>query len=169
VEVDAGGTVREFGAGRHFFTGVYAARRELLRSLPGSGFHELVRDLLRPLLPSGAVRAISHAGRWFDLGTPAAYLDAQFSVLDELVSGAMAVPEGSRLESRRGHPVLRHESAHLSLDAAVEGPVLLAEGARAGEGTRLAHAILLPRTILRDGEVLHDAIALDDLRVGVKA
>lgn len=165
LKVDTGGILNEFGSGRHFFTGVYAARRELLRNLPGPGFRELVRDLLRPLLPSGSIRAVPHDGRWFDLGTPATYLDAQLAVLEEMATGAVPVPEGSRLEKRGGHPVLKHKDAYLSRDATVEGPILLAEGARAGAGTTLARAVLLPRTILREGESLMDTVALDELRV----
>jgi len=160
-----GGTLREFGAGRHFFTGVYAARRELLRNLPGPGFRELVRDLLRPLLPSGAVRTVAHTGRWFDLGTPATYLEAQLSALEEIASGALPVPEGNRLEKRGGFPVLKHKSAYLSRDAAIEGPALLAEGARAEAGTLLSRAVLLPKTVLKEGESLRDAIALEEMRV----
>jgi len=165
LQVDPGGTLHEFGTGRHFFTGVYAARRELLRNLPGPGFRELVRDLLRPLLPSGSVRAVAHAGRWYDLGTPATYLEAQLELLGDIASGALPLPEGSRIEKREGHVVLKHTTAYLSRDAAVEGPALLAEGARAEAGSTLARAAILPKTVLKEGESLKDAIALEEMRV----
>lgn len=168
VEVDRTGALRGFGAGRHFFTGVYAARKELLQGLPGPGFRELVRDLLRPLLPSGAVRAVSHAGRWCDLGTPATYLSAQLDALAEVAAGALAVPEGSTLERRAGHPVLLGERASLSRDATVEGPLVLGARCKVAPGCTLGRAVLLPGTVLPEGERLRGAIAWGALRIDAR-
>lgn len=168
VEVDRDGALRAFGTGRHFFTGVYAARRELLQGLPGPGFRELVRDLLRPLLPSGAVRAVAHAGRWCDLGTPATYLTAQLDALAEMAAGTLLVPAGSRLEVRSGHPVLLGERASLSRDATVEGPLVLGARCKVAPGATLGRLLLLPGTALEEGDRLFDTIAAGPLRVSAR-
>ncbi len=164
IEADGLGVLREFGRGASHFTGVYAARRELLERLPGPGFRELVRDLLRPLLPSGVVHAVDSRGRWYDLGSPSAYLAASLELLSLMAEGGFAVPRGSRLERRDGRPLLRHEGAWVSRDASVTGPAVAGEGAKVPARCQVGRCVLLPGTALAVGERLEDAVALDALR-----
>ncbi len=165
LQCDARGVLKEFGRGPSHFTGVYAARRELLGRILGPGPKELVSDLLRPLLPSGVVRVLKHEGRWSDLGTPGSFLEASMAALGEMVRSSMALPTESHLESRDGFPILRHDRAWVSRDATMTGPAIFGEGVRVQARCHVGNTVLLPGTLLEEGERLEKMIACGDLRV----
>jgi NDP-sugar pyrophosphorylase family protein len=146
------------GEGEWIFPGVYAARRTLLDHLPGPGPRELVPDLLRPLLPSGAVRGVPVEGRWLDLGDPVAYLSSSLAALRDAASGALPVPEGSLLEMRDGHPLLRHRKAWVSRDATLTGPVVAGRGVRVEPRAHVGRLILLEGASVARGQRLEDGI-----------
>lgn len=156
---DADGHISTFGAGSWMFTGIYAARRSLLDHLPGPGPRELVPDLLRPLLPSGAVRGVHCSEAWLDLGSPETYLSASLSALSSMAGGASPVPEGSVLEIRDGHPLLRHHTAWISMDATLTGAVVAGEGAKVEARAHLGKAVLLPGVRVSKGQKLEEGIA----------
>jgi mannose-1-phosphate guanylyltransferase len=165
LESDSRGVLKEFGKGANHFTGVYVARRELLGRLLGPGPKELVSDLLRPLLPSGLVRILRYDGIWLDLGTPRSFLGASLAALEEISRSRLAAPKESRLEYRDGFPVLRHERAWISRDASLTGPAIFGEGVRVPERCQVGNSVLLPGTILEEGERLEKTIAYADLKV----
>ncbi len=169
LQCDSRGVLKEFGHGPSHFTGVYAARRELLGRILGPGPKELVSDLLRPLLPSGVVRVLKHEGRWSDLGTPRSLLDASMAALDDMARSSAEAPKDSRLEHRDGFPVLRHDRAWVSRDATMTGPAIFGEGVRVQARCHVGHSVLLPGTVLEEGERMERTVAYSDLRVPVGA
>jgi NDP-sugar pyrophosphorylase family protein len=140
------------------FTGVYAARRELIEHLETPGRRELVRDLIGPLLPSGAVRGLVEKGLWEDLGCPAGYLGASMRGLARMAEGGMAVPAGSRLENLSGCPVLIHETARVHPSTVFTGPTVLGEGTVIEGKTRVGSAVFMPDTRLEAGRCIERAI-----------
>lgn len=90
VEPDATGRVVRIGAvvgqpgsglsGYHF-TGVHAMHRDAIAQVPDQGQQCVVRTAYRALVPQGRVGSVVHGGAWVDIGTPAAYLDANLAVL----------------------------------------------------------------------------------------
>lgn len=159
LDVGRGGKLRAFGTGPWFFSGLYAARREILDGLPIVGFQELVKDLLTPLLASGRIRAVPLVGRWADLGTPREYLLATEEILSAMSSGGGPdVPEGSRLEERSGFPVLVHMAARLDERARVTGPVVLGPGAEVAADADVGEAVLLGDSRVGPGAILRRAI-----------
>ena len=144
LAMDAGGHLTGFGAGSWMFTGLYAARRVLLDHLPGPGPRELVPDLLRPLLPSGAVRGVPCSESWFDLGSPKTYLSASLAALASMTEEGSPVPDGSVLEARDGYPLLKHRTAWVSRDATLTGAVVAGEGVKVEARAHLGKAVLLP-------------------------
>ncbi len=153
LDVSEEGTLRGFGEGRHFFTGIYAARRSFLDGLPGPGFRDLVGGLLLPLMEAGKVRAVPIEGSWYDLGTPRSYLDATF----ELLSSSAKVP-GSCLVSRSGYTCLLHASSEISERAEMKGPTVAGPGVRVDAGATLGGTVLLEGAHLREGEDAQDCI-----------
>lgn len=144
VDLLPDGEVASFGQGPLLFTGVYAARTQLLSLLPGEGRRELVPDLLRPLLPSGQVRGVVSEAAWEDLGAPGPFLEATVRGLAAIEAGRLPVPDGSVLERRDGYPLLRHQRAWVSRDATLLGPLTAAEGARVEAHAHVGPAVLLP-------------------------
>ncbi len=81
------GAVSEAPTTRCLFTGIYVVSSALADDLPEEGC--VVRHTLRRLLSSGRrVSGVIDRGPWFDLGTPAAYLDANLALL----AGTIALP-----------------------------------------------------------------------------
>jgi len=158
VSLTPGGTIRGFDGGAYMFTGVYAARRELIEHLETPGRRELVRDLIGPLLPSGAVRGLVEKGLWEDLGCPAGYLGASMRGLARMAEGGMAVPAGSRLENLSGCPVLIHETARVHPSTVFTGPTVLGEGTVIEGKTRVGSAVFMPDTRLEAGRCIERAI-----------
>jgi len=147
LEVAGDGRLLAFGRGKHFFAGIYAARRALLGGLSGPEFRELVPDLLLPLLGEGRVRCCPLEGRWHDLGSPGAYLRATFELLED----AREVPENLLVE-RSGFPCLLDASAEISKEALLSGPLVAGPGCRADPGAVLGETVLLEGSRVRSGE-----------------
>jgi mannose-1-phosphate guanylyltransferase len=81
------GPTSEVPTTRCLFTGIYVVSSALADDLPMEGC--VVRHTLRRLLASGRrVSGVIDRGPWFDLGTPAAYLDANMALL----TGAIELP-----------------------------------------------------------------------------
>jgi len=64
--------------------------------------------------------------------------------------------------------VLRHERAWISRDASLTGPAVFGEGVRVPERCQVGRSVLLPGTVLKEGERLEKTIAYSDLRVPVE-
>ena len=69
------------GQGGTHFTGIHAMSRAAVERVPADGLQCVVRTAYKELVPMGLVGAIRHEGAWFDVGTPAAYLQANMDVL----------------------------------------------------------------------------------------
>ena len=162
VSADADGKILSFGGeGDWMFAGAYAMRRALLDRLPGPGPRELVPDLLRPLLPSGAVRGLACPERWLDLGSPAAFLQASMKALRELAEGELTPPEGSLLETRDRQPLLRHRSAVISRDATLTGPLVAGEGVRVEPRAHVGGSVLMEKVQVARSERLEGYVAME--------
>lgn len=107
VEVDVHGWVRRLlgdGVPRAdlaptMFTGVHAIDpRRVGALLPAQGC--IVRSAYRALVPRGEVHAVRHEGRFFDVGTPGRYLDANLEVAGAraFVDPTATVAPGVRLD-----------------------------------------------------------------------
>lgn len=82
VLVDAGGLVKGFGRGGHFYTGLQIIGPEMLSILPPDGVPAcLIEDGYKKLLKEGRrVAAFLHDGYFNDLGTPERYNQARQDV-----------------------------------------------------------------------------------------
>jgi len=159
LAMDGEGHVTAFGSGSWMFCGIYAARRTLLDHLPGPGPRELVPDLLRPLLPSGAVRGAACPEPWLDLGSPETYLSASLAALPPMALGTRTAPAESIIETRDGHALLRHRTAWVSRDATLTGSVVAGEDVKVEARAHIGRAVLLPSVRVAQGQWVEDGIA----------
>ncbi len=113
---------------RRVFAGAAVLAPELLARLPG-GASDIVAALYEPLLDAGETLATCETARaWFDLGTPARYLEGAL---------AWALDGRPRLGAWTG-PAARIAARARLRRVAVES------GAEIGEGARLEEALVLP-------------------------
>lgn len=113
---------------RRVFAGAAVLDPDLIARLP-EGPSDIVDALYEPLLEEGRrIRAVETARPWFDLGTPARYLEA-------------ALARGLERFPARG--VRRLPGAEVGPGARLSR-VVIERGARVGAGARLRDALVLP-------------------------
>ncbi len=159
VGLDLEGRITLFGSGAWMFSGIYAAKRNLLDHLPGPGPRELVPDLLRPLIPSGTVRGMVCSEPWLDLGSPETFLRASLAALLPMAQGIRVAPAGSVVETRDGHTLLRHSTAWVSRDATLTGDTVAGEDVKVEARAHVGRAVLLPGVRIAQGQWIEDGIA----------
>ncbi len=162
---------------RGVFSGVHLVGPALRRHLPAAGFSCVVRAGYVPLLAAGGrVEAFdARAAHWFDLGTPASYLEAHlraFAALPELA----AVGAPWRLPAAAAPGVWRHPTAIVGSGARLVPPVLLCERAQIGRGAQVGPAVVLGagarienRVRVAEAVLWENAVLDRDLRRGIVA
>ena len=170
VRADATGTVVDLVGlataegepvdGTHF-TGVHALSHALVERLPPEGESCIVRQAYVSAVPERRIHATRHAGTWFDVGTPEAYLRANLLACE----GTLRLPLDP---ADRGWIVRRPDREIGAAPAGVElrGPVWIGHGARLEPGCVLGpRAIVGPGARVGSGAVLQDAVVWDGCSV----
>ena len=108
----AEGRVTGFGAGSGeslMFAGSHLISTRVFEYLPDEEEFGIVNRVYEPLLDSGreSIGGIVDDGLWFDIGTPQRYAAASRALLETMIRGELAPPEGSHI----GGDSLMHESA----------------------------------------------------------
>jgi NDP-sugar pyrophosphorylase family protein len=135
---------------RRVFAGAAVLRPELLAALP-PGPSDIVTALYEPLLAAGeTIAAVETARPWFDLGTPARYLQAA------LAWGLAGLPErGARIVA----------GAEVDATARLKRVVVEA-GAHVGAAARVADTIVLPGAVIERGARLRRVVVAPGVTVG---
>lgn len=150
----------EVDASTHF-TGLHAMDRAVLERVP-EGFACIVRTAYRELVPERAVRALRHDGVWLDVGTPAAYWEANFAVLDGRVATPLD-PFARAGWARQGGQ--GRGDASLVEAARITGDAWIGEGSVLEPGARVSHSIVGAGATLRGGAEVVDCVVWDGVTV----
>ena len=137
------------------FAGAAVLEPSLLERLP-AGPSDIVTSLYEPLLETGEeIAAVETARAWFDLGTPARYLEGALAFALERypARGARRMPGATVADSARLRRVVVEPGADVGAGARVADSLVL-PGARVGAGARLEASILGPAAELAPGEHL---------------
>lgn len=170
VAADAGGTVVHLTslakAGEPVrtdthFTGIHAMDRAALDRVP-EGFACVVRTAYTALVPERKVVGVLHEGLWLDLGTPSAYFDACFAVLDRKVRPPLD-PFPRAAWARSGGYAMGDREAIAT--ARVEDDAWIGTGAEVS-GARIRHSIVGEGARLARGVDLVDCVVWDGVTVG---
>jgi mannose-1-phosphate guanylyltransferase len=151
--------------------GVYVLDRAVLSHVE-QGPSSFERGLFPSLLASGAlVRGHELLGYWRDLGTPFAYMQAQFDMLE----GRLHLPVNA---AEHGRSQWYAEGAMVDHGAVLRGPVLIGEGAQIeregrvfgpavlGPNARVTAGATVERSVLLDGAVVHCNARVSDAILG---
>jgi NDP-sugar pyrophosphorylase family protein len=110
------------------FSGSHCISSRIFLYLPEKDFSGIVDEAYQPLIESGReeLAGFVDEGLWFDIGTAQRYMSASRGVLERMVSGDVAVPEGSR---SRGASIV-HDSARVkgTIESAAIGERSVVEG-----------------------------------------
>jgi mannose-1-phosphate guanylyltransferase len=138
---------------RRVFAGAAVLAPELLARLP-AGASDVVDALYEPMLAAGERIAVVETSRaWFDLGTPARYLEAALAFSGAgRTPGGWRSPRASVAADARIRRSLVEAGAEIGAGARLDGCLVL-DGARVGAGCRLARAIVAPGASVADGTI----------------
>lgn len=144
------------------FCGIHVIEPVVFDYLPAEGFSCINDHAVCRMIENGlGVAAWLDAGPWYDLGTPAAYLQAN----RDLAAGRV------RLDQLAPGGTLRPDAVLLAEDVAVEadvqlGPeVVCGAGCTIGAGARVARSVLWPGTRVAPGEQIDQTIVSHRHRV----
>jgi mannose-1-phosphate guanylyltransferase len=178
VEIDGEGNIRGFqekpipeeAISTLANTGIYVLEPRALEYIPEDTFFDFANDVFPKFLESGE-KFVGYQGDfyWSDIGTLAAYRQAQYDVLSGKVR--VRVPG-----EKRGESLWVGENAQIHPSTKMEGHVLVGRDAVVGRGVTLAgdvtvgtdcwirpnatikRSILLPGASVGDGAYLEDCI-----------
>ncbi len=152
------------------FTGVHAMSRAALQRVPAQGEACVVRSAYTELVPQRLVAARPHAGTWFDVGTPAAWLRANLEALRGTLS--LPIDPWSRVGwgvDARGREHGRRDAvasvqpagaAWIGPGAVVEPGAVLGPDVVVGAGAVVRSGARLARAVVWDGVVVPPEVAL---------
>jgi NDP-sugar pyrophosphorylase family protein len=163
--------VTGFGEGKGegvMFAGAHAISPAIFDRLPDQPFSGITEDVYFDAAKRGELAGVMYDGPWFDIGTPARYMEATRAVLAMMLRGALPLPEGS---VARGSSIaagdadvrgafeasVAGEGATVARDARVESSVLW-EGAAIGAGTLVSNAVIGRGVTLSPGSVVRGAL-----------
>ena len=188
VETDAGGRIERFrekpGPDETITTdlingGVYLLDAVLLQRIPSDRPVSIEREFFPALITDG-IAAYGWTGQayWRDIGSPAAYRDAQLDLLNERVRSPLP-PPGERRDGSWIAP-----TARLAADARIVGPsqvgagtevgararvgplAVVGDGCRLGEDARVEGAILWEGVSVGAGARLSNCVIGTGVRIG---
>jgi mannose-1-phosphate guanylyltransferase len=162
--------------------GIYLIDAALLARIPAGRVVSIEREFFPGLIADGVPSyGWTDTAYWRDIGSPAAYRDAQVDMLDGRVRSPLR-PPGERRESSWVAP-----TARLAPDASLCGPSVVGErveigrrarvgplsvvgdGSRIGDDARVEGAILWEGVTVGAGATLRDCIVADGVTVGAHA
>ena len=140
--------------------GVYVLEPSVLDHVPAGQPSSFERNLFPSLLASGApVYGYELHGYWRDLGTPIAYLAAQFDLLE----GRLHLPINA---TERGRSQWFADDTRVDEGAVLRGPILVGQGAVVeDEGRVFGPTVLGPNTVVAGGARLERSVLLEGARV----
>ncbi|MHB0970657.1 MAG: nucleotidyltransferase family protein [Thermoanaerobaculia bacterium] len=142
------------------FSGAHALSSRIFRHLPDRDFSSITEDVYMPLLRAGSERiaAVLHDGLWFDIGTPARYVQASDVVRRAILEGAIATPGGSRSDAA---------SSSIVADDAVPSSgtreSVLGAASRVEESANVEGSILFERACVGAGCSVRNCVIANDV------
>lgn len=192
VETDAGGRLLRFrekpGPGEPRTTdtinaGIYLIDAELLRRMPAGRAVSIEREFFPALVADGVpcYGWLPPAAYWRDIGSPAAYREAQMDLLDGRVRTPLT-PEGdgavgrcidasARVApgARVAAPVVVGAAVVVETDARVGPRAVVGDRCRIGAGAAVEGAVVWADVDVGPGAVLRDCVVATGCRIGAGA
>lgn len=169
-----GSRITGFGEGSGeplMFAGAHAISPAIFDLLPDREFSGITEDVYAPAARRGEppLAGVLYDGPWFDIGTPARYMEATEAIRRMMLEGALPLPRGSEAAARgsivaRGAGIegdfsasVAAEGAVVERSASVEDSVLW-EGASIASRARVSGAIIGRGVAVPAGSVIEGAL-----------
>jgi mannose-1-phosphate guanylyltransferase len=162
--------------------GIYLIDATLLDRIPAGRVVSIEREFFPGLIADGIpCYGWSGAAYWRDIGSPAAYRDAQVDLLSGRVRSPLPPPgaprDGSWIapsarvapDARVHGPSVVGERVELGAGAHIGPLTVIGDHSRIAAGARVEGAILWERVDVGPGAILHDCIIPSDVTIGPHA
>ncbi|MGH2600298.1 MAG: sugar phosphate nucleotidyltransferase [Dehalococcoidia bacterium] len=183
VEVDTEGWIRRFvekpnreeAPSNLINAGVWLFEPSALGRIASGVFTMVEQDLFPALAREHRLYGYDMDAYWMDAGTPERYLQLQRDMLAGHVAGALALIErpgwpGVAVQPAGGQAGGEGRAPHLTLGTVLDGPVVLGERVRTGDGCRLEGPVTIgARTELEARVEIRDSVLWEDCRIGEAA
>lgn len=114
-------------------TGIYMCDPEILDMIPEKQAYDFARDLFPKLLKSGErINGLLARGNWTDVGSPAAYRQAQRWMLAEL-PGTIIEGRFTTKDARINGPLHLSHNVSVGSNSAIVGPIIIGENTVIGD------------------------------------
>lgn len=169
------GLVTGFGNGTGeplMFSGSHVISTRIFDHIPDREFSGIVEHAYQPAMANGErLAGVVDDGLWFDIGKPQRYLGASNALLDAIVRGDIAPPDGSRvIGDSLLHTTATGHASHSTVGArsVIEGDVrdsIVWDDCRVARGVTLERCIVGHGVELAEGEYRDAVIVKDDERI----
>ncbi len=114
-------------------TGIYVCNPEILDMIPENQEYDFARDLFPKLLKNGEkVNGVLARGNWTDVGSPAAYRQAQRWMLSGM-PGTVIEGNFTTKEARINGPLHLGHNVSVGSNSAIVGPIIIGENTSIGD------------------------------------
>jgi mannose-1-phosphate guanylyltransferase len=141
--------------------GAYVLEPSVLQRIPDGRRVSIERETFPSMVADGSLYALADASYWLDTGTPAAYLDAHWDLLEGRRQGP---PSPGAHDSGAGVWVLG--APEVEPGAEVRGPALLGDGAVVRRGATVDRAVVGHDCTVEPGARVSRSVLLLGARVG---
>jgi len=140
--------------------GVYVLEPSVLERIPEGCRVSIERETFPAMVADGSLYALADASYWIDTGTPEAYCDAQFDLLEgRRVSDGPPAP-GARLVG----PGI-WEIGSVRVEGRIRGPVLIGDGTLIAPGASVSRSIVGPGCVVEAGAAVERSVVLGGAKI----
>jgi mannose-1-phosphate guanylyltransferase len=142
--------------------GTYVLEPSVLERIAASGRVSIERETFPAMVRDGGLFALADEGYWLDTGTPAAYLQANF----DLINGVRTNLTVPALVDRGDGVRVEGES---SFEGTIVGPSVLFAGCQIDPTARVEGSILGAGSVIAAGASVIDSVLMDGCHVAANA
>jgi len=139
--------------------GTYVFEPSFLNRVPLGERVSIERVVFPAMAAQGELFAMAESSYWLDTGTPAAFLQANFDLLEGRRAGPPCPHAWKRSDGTWG-------IGEASVMGDISGPCLIGDGALVAEGARVERSVLGAGSVVRPSSVVSGSVLLPDVTIG---
>lgn len=143
--------------------GMYVLEPSVLDRIAPDRRVSIEREVFPAMVADGSLFARPDPAYWIDTGTPAAFMEAQFDLLDATRGTRPPLPGARRGEQGAW------TAGEVRCEGSVRGASLLCEGVAVASGATVTRSVVGPRSEVGAGADVRDSVLLEGATVGAAA
>lgn len=148
-------------------TGIYMCDPQILEMIPDNKAYDFARDLFPKLLDSGEkINGVLARGNWTDVGSPAAYRQAQRWMLSSL-AGTIIDGRFTTEDARIIGPLQLGHNVSVGSNSAIVGPIVIGENTVIGDNVLIGpYTAIGNNCVIKDNSRILSSYIFNDVIIG---